>query len=211
MKRIGIFGTSGMAREAGDIAYDMDYKPVYIAYNQADYDAWIYSDEIIMESDVLRYTDMHFVVGIGDNRVRLQVVQRYNSQLKFINLIHSSVTFGRLQRSIIDERSGLIVLAGARFTNNIQIGSFCIINQNATIAHDVIIGSYVHIAPGAIISGNVHIGDGCWVGAGAVVNQGSDIHKLQIGNHTIIGSGAVVLRACDPNSIYAGVPARKIK
>ena len=211
VKRVGIFGTSGMAREAGDVALDLGYIPLYIARDQAELNAWQHPAEAILESDVLTYQDMPFVIGIGDNNIREKVANRYRDQLNFCNLIHTSATFGHLQRKVIETQCGNIVCAGVRFTNSIQVGNFCIFNQNATIAHDVVIDDFVHIAPGSTISGNVDIGNNCWVGAGAVLNQGTPENRLLIGNHTFIGSGAVVIRSCESYAIYAGVPARRIK
>jgi acetyltransferase-like isoleucine patch superfamily enzyme len=70
---------------------------------------------------------------------------------------------------------------------------------------------FVNVAPGACISGNVHLGARCWVGTGAVVNQGNGSSKLQIGADTIVGSGSVVVRDCEPNAVYVGIPARRLK
>lgn len=211
VKRVGIFGTSGMAREAGDVASELGYTPLYVARDQAELNTWQYPAEAILESDVLRYQAMPFVIGIGENNTREKVANRYRGQLTFCNLIHTSATFGYLQRKAIECQQGIIVCAGVRLTNSIQVGDFCIFNQNATIAHDVVIGDFVHIAPGSTISGNVDIGANCWIGAGAVLNQGTFDKKLRIGTHTTIGSGAVVIRSCEPNAVYAGVPAQKIK
>jgi sugar O-acyltransferase (sialic acid O-acetyltransferase NeuD family) len=211
MKRIGIFGTSGMAREAGDLARDLGYTPLYVARDQAELNAWQYPSEAILESDVLRYQTMSFVIGIGENNIREKVANRYRDQLTFCNLIHTSATFGYMQRKAIECQQGIIVCAGVRFTNSIQVGDFCIFNQNSTIAHDVIMGDFVHIAPNSTVSGNVDIGNNCWIGAAAVLNQGTPENKLRIGSHTIIGSGAVVIRSCESKSVYAGVPAKKIK
>ena len=211
VKRVGIFGTSGMAREAGDVASDLGYTPLYVARDQAELNNWNFPAEAILESDVLRYHYMPFVIGIGENNIRERVANRYRGQLTFCNLIHTSATFGYLQRKAIECQQGIIVCAGVRFTNSIQVGDFCIFNQNATIAHDVVIGGFVHVAPGSTVSGNVDIGNNCWIGAGAVLNQGTPENKMLIGSHTTIGSGAVVIRSCEFNSVYAGVPAKKIK
>jgi acetyltransferase-like isoleucine patch superfamily enzyme len=73
------------------------------------------------------------------------------------------------------------------------------------------VGNYVHIAPGANVSGNVHLHDGCWVGAGSIVNQGNPVKRLEVGANTIVGSGAVVISDCDPDAVYAGVPATRVK
>jgi sugar O-acyltransferase (sialic acid O-acetyltransferase NeuD family) len=211
MERIGIFGTSGMAREIGDLAVLSGYSPIYIARNQVELDAWNYSAEAMLESCVEQYMHMPYVVGIGENIARQRLVQRFDGKIQFANLIHPSATFGLGQKQTIEACQGVIVCAGVRFTNCIKVGNFCIFNQNATIAHDVIIEEYVHLAPGSIISGNVHIGARCWVGAGAVINQGGRDSKLTVGMDTVIGSGSVVISACDANAIYAGVPARRIK
>ena len=64
---------------------------------------------------------------------------------------------------------------------------------------------------GANVSGNVFIGSQCWIGAGAVINQGTPEQKLKIGHATLIGSGSVVTNSCLKQSVYAGVPARKLR
>lgn len=200
-----------MAREVSDIAYEVGFLPIFVARDQAEMDAWSFPAEIILEADVSRYHNLPFVIGIGENQTRKRLAQRYSKELKFLSLIHPSATFGRGQRQIIEARQGVIIGAGVRFTNQIQVGDFCIFNQNVTIAHDVIVEDFVHVAPGSVISGNVHIGRFCWIGAGAVVNQGSSMLKLHIGESTFIGSGSVVIKSCEPNGTYVGVPARKIE
>lgn len=200
-----------MARETGDIACNVGFSPIYIARDQTELDAWTFPAEVILETDALRYRDISFVIGIGENAARERLAQRFVGEIRFSNLIHPSATFGQGQREAIESRQGVIVCAGVRFTNNIRVGDFSIFNQNATIAHDVIVENFVHVAPGSVISGNVHIGQRCWIGAGAVVNQGTSSNKLHIGDGTVIGSGAVVVETCDSNSTYIGIPAKRFK
>lgn len=211
MKRFGIFGTSGMAREAGDIACDMGYVPIFVAHDATELASWDFPGEVVMEADIDRLKGMPFVIGIGENAIRQRVAQRFAGKVAFSNLIHTSATFGQGQRARIEERQGVIIAAGVRFTNHIQVGDFGIFNQSATIAHDVVIGNFVHIAPGSIISGNVNIGNCCWIGAGAIINQGTNDNKLYVGDNTVVGSGAVVIRPCDSDAVYAGIPAKRIK
>lgn len=211
LNRIGIFGTSGMAREAGDIAWVLGLEPIYVARNQAEVDAWGFPAPVILEQDVRHYTDMPYVIGIGEGSIRKAVAERFKDQLWFTNLIHPSATFGSAQREAIESCTGAIIAAGARLTNGISVGDFCIFNQNVTVAHDCRVGNYVHVAPGANVSGNVYLQDGCWVGAGAVINQGSLTKKLEVGSNTVVGAGAVVIDDCDPDAVYVGVPAKRIK
>lgn len=211
MKRLGIFGTSGFAREVGDIAVELGYLPIYIARDQMEFDAWSFPGQIMLESEVDRHVDMEFVIGVGENVVRRKVAERFSGRLRFATLIHPGATFGQLQRRAIEERKGVVVCAGVRFTNNIQVGDFSIFNLNATIGHDTIVEDFVNVAPGVCISGNVHLGRGAWVGTGAAINQGSNASKLHVGANTVIGSGSVVVKDCEPDAVYVGIPARRIK
>ena len=52
----------------------------------------------------------------------------------------------------------------------------------------------------------IAVGDGCWIGARATILPG-----VTIGEGCVIGAGALVREDCEPNSLYAGVPARRIK
>ena len=49
------------------------------------------------------------------------------------------------------------------------------------------------------------------IGTGAAVNQGTPSAKLVIGARTVVGSGAVVVKDCDEDAVYVGIPARRIK
>ncbi len=210
MNRVAIFGTSGMAREAGDIAHALGLRPLYVARNPDEMDPGMNPADVVLEEECKALGDIPFVIGIGDNAVRRKIAVRFSGRVRFTNLIHPSATFGHRQRELLNARQGLIIAAGARLTTHITLGNFTIVNQGVLIAHDVVVGEHVHLAPGCIISGNVHIGDGCWIGAGAVINQGSSAEPMKIGPETIVGSGAVVIRPCETGSVYAGVPARRI-
>ena len=51
-----------------------------------------------------------------------------------------------------------------------------------------------------------HVGDGTWIGAGAIILPG-----LTIGAGCVVAADAVVTRNCDPNEVYAGVPAKRLR
>lgn len=52
----------------------------------------------------------------------------------------------------------------------------------------------------------IFIGDGCWIGARAMILPG-----VSVGAGTVIAAGSVVAADCEPNGLYGGVPARKIR
>ena len=210
-KRIGIFGTSGMAREASDIADALGLSVVFVARDSAELATFAEHGDSILESDMERFKDMPFVIGIGEGAIRRKIAAHFAGKIKFGNLIHPTAIFGRGQRELLERSQGIIISAGVRFTSNIVVGDFIIFNLNATVSHDCILGDFVTIAPQACILGNVEIKSGVWIGANATINQGTPVSKRMIGANALIGSGAVVLHDCDADSVYAGVPARKIK
>lgn len=69
------------------------------------------------------------------------------------------------------------------------------------------IGDNVSIGHNAIVHGCT-VQDNVLIGMGAIVMDNAIVHS-----NTIIAAGAVVLEnmICEPGSIYAGVPAKKVK
>jgi len=54
--------------------------------------------------------------------------------------------------------------------------------------------------------GPVVIGDGAWIGANVTILPG-----VTVGEGCVVAAGAVVSRDCEPNGVYAGVPAELVK
>lgn len=49
------------------------------------------------------------------------------------------------------------------------------------------------------------IGSNVFIGMDSIITAG-----VTVGDNVVIGAGAVVTKNCEPNSVYAGVPAKKI-
>ncbi len=52
----------------------------------------------------------------------------------------------------------------------------------------------------------VRIGSNCWIGANATILSGS-----VVGTGTVVGAGALVKATLDDDSVYVGVPAKRIR
>jgi maltose O-acetyltransferase len=52
----------------------------------------------------------------------------------------------------------------------------------------------------------VVISRGCWIGMGAIIMPG-----VTVAEGCIVGAGAVVLTSTEPNGLYAGNPARRVR
>lgn len=88
---------------------------------------------------------------------------------------------------------------------DVQLGKHVIVNLDCTIGHDAIIGDYSTILPSTIISGFVRIKECVSIGTGAAIIQG-----ITIGENTVIGAGAVVVKDLPDNCTAVGVPAKPI-
>ncbi|MES2430655.1 MAG: gamma carbonic anhydrase family protein [Bacteroidota bacterium] len=96
--------------------------------------------------------------------------------------------------------------------NSIRIGNKVNVQDGAVIhctyeKTKAIIGNNVSIGHNALVHGCV-IEDNVLIGMGAIV-----MDNAKIGSNSIIAAGAVVLEntVVDPGTIYAGVPAKKVK
>ncbi len=96
--------------------------------------------------------------------------------------------------------------------NSIRMGRKVNIQDGACIhctyeKTKVILGDHVSVGHNAIVHGCT-VENNVLIGMGAIV-----MDNVHIGTNTIIAAGAVVLEntQCESGSIYAGVPARKVK
>lgn len=129
--------------------------------------------------------------------------------------------------------AGCFIAPNATIVGDVQMGDECSVWFNAVIRGDVnsiAMGNRVNVQDGAVIhctflktktaiGNNVSIGhnaivhgctvhDNVLIGMGAIVMDNAVVHS-----NTIIAAGAVVLEGtvCEGGSIYAGVPAKKVK
>lgn len=88
----------------------------------------------------------------------------------------------------------------------IDIGNKCDIGMNVvfcTITHEI--GNSERRA-GKHEYKPIKVGDGTWIGANSTILPG-----IKIGEGCVIAAGSVVSKNCEPNGLYAGSPARRIK
>lgn len=88
------------------------------------------------------------------------------------------------------------------------------IDDDVSIAHGVTIMGTTHrfddhnekIRNQGIYNESVHIEENVWIGAKVAVLSG-----VTIGRGSVIGAGAVVNKTLEPEGVYVGVPARRVK
>jgi len=155
---------------------------------------------------------------------------------KIINSIQQlSLVPTRIRMSLL-RKAGFKLHASAKIASNVFIGSnqvslgerafvniHCFLDGNGPI----IIGDFVNLGPFVkLITGTHTINDdvmrlggisesinlpieikrGCWIGAGTIILPGITIEE-----GCVVGAGSVVTRSTEPNGLYIGAPARRVK
>lgn len=152
----------------------------------------------LYESGV-RYT----FVAVGSNRLREKLA--HDAVAIGFELINAISPYARVS-GYAQLGKGIAVMAGAIINPRAVVEDGAIINTNASVDHDCRVGCYAHIAPGCAVSGSTRIGSRCFLGTGSRV-----IDRITIGNDTVIGAGAVVIRDLPDRCTAVGVPASVIK
>ena len=81
---------------------------------------------------------------------------------------------------------------------------FCL--AHAVINHDCVVGDRTVMATAARLAGYCKVGDDCYLGQACTVRE-----YTTIGRHTLVGTGAVVVRSLDRDQVVVGNPARFLK
>lgn len=113
-------------------------------------------------------------------------------------------------------------LGGVTIGKNVEIGSnTCIargclgdtiihddvkIDNLCHIAHNVVIGKRSKIIALAILGGSCLIGEDVWVAPAAAIKN-----QVEVGDGSLVGLGAVVVKNVDQQEVVAGVPAKPMK
>lgn len=161
--------------------------------------------DVVLQNIKTQYPDCAAVLGIGylgKGQLREQLVDKLNVfGFAFPTIVSSRAVVN--EEVEIDE--GAVVMDGVVINSGTHIGRYAIVNTCASIDHDCEISDFVHIAPGVTFSGGVKVGASSLIGVGAAVVQ----YKT-IGDHCIVGAGAVVTTDCLEVGTYVGVPAKKL-
>lgn len=151
---------------------------------------------------------------------------------RIANLVQKSDLFPRKFRPALLNLGGLDI-SSVRIQSNVEflageisIGEGSYINTGTLLdaTAPIRIGCRVFIAPRVNLITATHeigdedmraggrapspivVGDGVWIGTAATVLPG-----VTIARGCIVAAGAVVNRSTEPNGLYAGVPARRIR
>lgn len=145
----------------------------------------------------------------------------------YVEVFGGPITLGHYAHVIAapDKRVRLTVWSTLETGGRIDIGDYCLLCPGVRIsaAREITIGDSCMMAHGAYITdadwhglydrsdsslavAPVKLGNNVWIGDSAIVCKG-----VTIGDHSIVGAGAVVTRDVPPYTVVAGNPASFVK
>jgi maltose O-acetyltransferase len=159
----------------------------------------------------LRDAAWHLLVNrIAGSYFTPRVVRYCLYRLARIDVRSPSLAAGiYLQSRRVTIGRGVFVNQGCRFYSSkarIVLGEKVQLGMNVTLVTDSHEMGPAEQRAGAVTSSSIRIGDGCWIGAGAMIMPG-----VEVGAGCVVAAGAVVTKDCQPNGLYAGVPAKRVR
>jgi acetyltransferase EpsM len=141
-----------------------------------------------------------FVIAIGTNSIRARCFEEaIAAGLRPAVCVHPAAWVS--PEATIG--AGSVAMARTVIQSGASIGKNCIINTGAIVEHDCVVGNHSHLSPAATLGGAVKVGEFVHMGIGAIAIPG-----VVIGDRSVIGAGAVVLREVPADVTAVGVPAR---
>lgn len=211
MKKVLIFGASEQAKSTIDIIeQEQKHKIVGILDDNLPKNSGFEGYTVLGKIENLKEISVQLgihagIIAIGDNYTRLQVyrrIMRIAPNFSFITGIHPSVILGKN----VHIGQGSLIMPGVIINNDTQIGEHTYIGNQTSIDHDSVVEDFVRFSPGCTTGGAVKVGF-----CSAICLKVGIIHGMSIGQHTVVGAGAIVTQKLGDHLMAYGVPAKKIR
>ncbi|MCM3568736.1 2,3,4,5-tetrahydropyridine-2,6-dicarboxylate N-acetyltransferase [Neobacillus mesonae] len=141
---------------------------------------------------------------------------RRNSAIPLLDTKHINARIepGVTIRDQVEIGDNAVIMMGAVINIGAVIGEKTMIDMGVVLGGRATVGKNCHIGAGTVLAGVIEppsakpviVEDDVVIGANAVVLEG-----VTIGKGAVVAAGAVVTQDVEPNTVVAGMPARKIK
>lgn len=212
MKKLLIIGASGFGREVAWLVERINRNASewsllgFLDDNEEIQGKTINGYKVLGKCEsVTKYQDAYIVCAVGASRIREKIINKIKSlisNIQFATLIDPSVE----KSDLVTIGEGSIICAHTILTVNIEIGQHVIINLDCTVGHDAVLNDFVTLYPSVNISGITNIGKASELGTGTQIIQGK-----RVGDYSIVGAGAVIVKDIPEKCTAVGSPAKPIK
>ena len=163
---------------------------------------------VTVDDQLPRIDDLLIVSGIGkDTRHKRDLIQQLEKEAEYYGTAYMWDKIRHQSSIVVDPCTfgvDLTIFEYVTIGNHVTVGKHVTIGRHSNLAHNSTVKDYCTIGEHVQLSGRSIIEEGVFIGSGAVVDPG-----VNIGEGSIIASNAAVTRDVPPNTVVAGVPARR--
>jgi sugar O-acyltransferase (sialic acid O-acetyltransferase NeuD family) len=207
--KVVVFGAGDIARLAHfyfthDSEHDVAAFAVDRAFRQSD--SFLELPLVDFEDLPQRYPPSAFAMFVAVsyakmNRIRAEKYERARALgYSLVSYVSSRCTF--LTRAPVGDNC--FILEDNTIQPFVRIGSNVTLWSGNHIGHDSAIGDHTFISSHVVVSGHVTVGSSCFIGVNATLRNG-----IEIGDRTLIGAGAIVMKSTRPGSVYLGTRSER--
>ncbi len=215
MKKLIIFGGSGIGMIAASVANDLgfydvcgflnelidvgaeigNYWKIKVIGRTEDYEKYLGNDD---------YEFFIAYVGLQSEKRTYEKIEKIEiPPTRYATLIHPTAI---IPKGFCKIGNGVLFAPLSQISPDTTISDNCILLANSFVGHDSFLDRFAHVATNGVIGANVHIGKAVHIGSNATVRE-----KVLIGDYCLIGAGSVVLNSVPENSVFVGNPARELR
>lgn len=136
--------------------------------------SWGDHDEYENLQKINKETEYKFIIGIGDNFLRKEIVNYIElnfNNYSYVNVIAKNVYISdKVQIGV-----GNVICPGVIIQNNVIIGNHNILNTKSSVDHHCELKSFVHIAPNVTLCGKVKLYEGVFIGVNSSVTPNINV------------------------------------
>ena len=152
---------------------------------------------------VPNFREYAYFISIGDTEPRKRLFEEIRRLgLETVNIIDKTAMIS----DSVEIGTGNFIGKMVIINIGTVIGDNNMINSKALIEHHCTIKNHTRIATATVMNGDVVVEDGVYLGSMACC-----IGQQRLGEFSVIGAGAVILKDIEPYVTAVGVPAKVIK
>ena len=157
-------------------------------------------------NSVEKYKKIYGIIAVGDNYLRKKILKDAEFSLKKNIKWATIVSKNSILNGNVTVGEGTVIISNSVINTGTKIGKHCLINTSSSIDHDNDFNNFSSTGPGVTTGGNVKVGGTSHLSIGCTIKN-----DITIKSNTIVGGNSFVNKDCDENSVYYGVPAKKIR
>lgn len=144
------------------------------------------------------------IIPVGNNKIRVRLLEKViEAGFKTPNFIHKDT---QIHHSVMLGRC-IYILPGTHIMPFTEIKDFVLISMGVNIAHHTVVERGCFFSQGVNIGASIHLKENAYCGIASTVMTG----VKEVGENSLIGAGAVIIRDVPDGVTVVGNPGRVIK